>query len=380
MIVHHDKCPACLSNRTEQIAHYKNYPAILFPIEKEKRNRVATGNLQVFKCDTCGHLFLNDMNLDFNRRIYGVYYYLYPFKNLESMQRVYRDPFEKVFDFFYRGDQGSLLEIGCDNEQQMRKFVNSGVHCTAINPGATNSAIVEFIDGYYEDGTITGLFDYIVSRFNLEHIIDLDRYFENIAENLQEDGVALVQVPNVEMFLKINMLNVFAHEHPHYFCKTSFRSLIERTGYEILYLSEAIAPSLICAFRKTSAGGNPAKRLQTNESILKAIQLFLQQSAGKQVIFYGAGLTLSGILYSGQIDSKLLRNLKVIDDNPILHGRYMPNTCVRIESPIQCNVDKDTTILLTLNKIYYPTVINKLAQRDVHNIFGINDCGIYKVS
>lgn len=379
MNINHDKCPACLSRIIKQVEYYENVPAILFPIEDEKRDCVSTDNLYVFMCDSCHHLFLNDIDVDFNKRIYEVYYYLYPFKDLESMQQIYRDPFDKIFDFFYKGDHGELLEIGCDNTQQMSKFIDLKLHCTAINPGVTKSSKVEFIDGFYEENIITGTFDYIVSRFNLEHVIDLNRFLENIGSNLKQEGLAFVQVPNIEMFLNSNMLNVFAHEHPHYFCRMSMKSLLERKGFELLYMSDSDSPSLICVFKNNSKLLHLTKQLQNNTSTLKAIQLFLQQNAGKNIVLYGAGLVLSGILYSGHIDHVLLYNIKVIDDNPILHGRYMPNTCVRIDPPTECNVDKDTIILLTLSQLYYSKVISRFAQLDLIGVFGINNYGIYKI-
>ena len=81
-----NNCPACGSIDLEIFRTLNSFPAILFPIEKEKWNTVSASPIQSSVCNECGHIFLNQIDKLFSDNIYKNYYYLYPYKGLESMR------------------------------------------------------------------------------------------------------------------------------------------------------------------------------------------------------------------------------------------------------------------------------------------------------
>ena len=165
---------------------------------------MASAPLNATYCNSCEHIFLTDIDRDFNSKIYSEYYYLYPFSELEFMMEAYRKPFEKIFNYFshHEAPKKNLLEIGCSSEQQLDIFISKGYECTGISPGAESSENINLIDGFYESVKFESNFDYIVSRFNLEHIIDLNKFLKKVYKELRDDGLFFVQVPNVLSFLK----------------------------------------------------------------------------------------------------------------------------------------------------------------------------------
>lgn len=124
-------------------------------------------------------MFLTDLDPEFSENLYATYYNLYPFKALETLNAFYREPFNRLLPVFCPPGNLSLLEIGCDEVEQMRCFLDQGYRCTAINPGARECGDVRFIDGYYGSTPVSGDFDRIISRFNLEHIVDIDGFLSN---------------------------------------------------------------------------------------------------------------------------------------------------------------------------------------------------------
>ena len=374
MLFNYSTCPTCKSKEIEQFVYYEKFPAILFPVEVNRKNCVIENSLTAFKCNLCNHVFLNNIDLDFVKKIYALYYDIYPLGNLESMQDIYRIPFESVFDFFYK--QGtSLLEIGCGNEQQLQKFIDLGLDCTAINPSYSSFTKANFISGFYEDG-VEGTFDYILARFVLEHIVTLDKFLTQINYNLKDSGLAFLQVPNIEMYFKSNILNIFAHEHIQYFCRVSMKILLERNGFNVLYLNNTNSNGLICVIEKNNKSYNPEKSLQGNKELFREIYHFLDMNSNKDIIFYGAGLTLTGILYSSGID---IKKITIVDDNPVVHSRYMPNTEFKIVTFSECDVGENTIVLLTINPFYYDRVISYLTQFNLGGVFGIFNQGIRKI-
>jgi hypothetical protein len=376
MRINHTKCPVCSSSSIRQIAHCKNLPATLFPVNYNLKDGVETRHLIVFGCNKCSHMFSNYVDIGFNKRIYERYYHLYTQDNLESMHAIYREPFEKVFDLFYKGGE-CLLEIGCDNEIQLQKFIDLGLDCTAIAPVISDFNSVEFVYGFYEDG-ITGNFDYIIARFVLEHSLFIDKFFTQIYHNLKNSGLAFIQVPNEEFFLKSNILNIFAHEHANYFCRHSLEYAIERYGFKILYLSDSTLPHLICVFAKDEILYDFNRYLQINDFLLGQVLYFIQANYNKKVILYGSGLTLTKLLYNDISGVDGFENIELVDDNTLIHGRYMPNTNLQIKHIAECD-NKNSVVLLLMNPIYYPKVIDKLKHFE-DNVFGIINnrvCRVY---
>ena len=75
------------------------------------------------------------------------------------------------------------------------------------------------VDSFYERHMFEEKFDCIVSRFNLEHILDLNEFMEKIKTDLKPSCLLFIQVPNSQNFLSNGIINIFAHEHAHYFCE-----------------------------------------------------------------------------------------------------------------------------------------------------------------
>jgi len=356
-ILFFDACPACGSSEIVPFHSYTRFPAIIFPIEEYKRHDVDSLPLESFCCTSCGHIFLNRINTDFNCKLYHEYYYLYPFNELESMQQPYRQPFDRVASIYLQKGAATLLEIGCDNVSHMQSWLDLGFCCTAINPGAVNDKRVRFIDGFYGDIELKEQFDYVISRFNLEHILDFRKFFNALKRNLSPSGTAIIQVPNAEQFLASGVLSIFAHEHPHYFCQKSLLALIRRYGFEVLHISKRNEPSLICVFSYPGEQYEPRIYLHEITKNLGELEQILKSSP--ETVLYGAGLSVAGLIYSGNIDESALAKIKLIDDNPLLWGRFMPNTNIRVVSPEEVNFNEVSTIILMLSEQYHKNVLAK---------------------
>lgn len=373
------QCPACGSKEIESFRTIKEFPAILFPIEKDKCDTVRVVSIKSSTCNDCGHVFLDDLDKSLSDLIYQDYYYLYPFKGLESMQGIYREAFEKVASLYFSSKLSpSLLEIGCESVEQMKFFLDLNFTCTAINPGAKPDNNVEFINGFYGKDTIDNQFNYIVSRFSLEHIINCDMFFSELRKNISTDGIVIVQVPNIEYFLSIGVLNILAHEHPHYFCQKSLLAMIRRYGFEILHISKTDEPSLICAFTLQNIGVSfkPKQALDNASSVIRQIKELIR-STSSDVILYGAGLSLTALLYDGSFDEQLKNKVQIVDDNPVLSGRYMPNTTLEVIPSEEMKINADSTIILMLSEHYQQAILTRLLEKHKDNvIYGVDKGGL----
>lgn len=354
------ECPACGSDRLSQFLVYDLFPAVIFPVEIEKSRFVEEHSLSSKYCDVCNHIFLNHIDVSFNTTIYDKYYYLYPYENLDTMMDVYRIPFEKAVEQIVDLNKcRSLLEIGTDSALQLQYFIDKGISCTAINPKAKKHDRVTFIDGYYGHYLLDQKYDLIISRFNLEHIIDLQLYMSSIKQNSNENTVVLFQVPNVEFFINNGVLNVLAHEHPQYFNVLSIQHLLRRYGFSLLFCSTQDEPSIICAAKNSKIGNDyPSKYLQEINQLVEAVAVALRQYSGS-VVIYGAGLTLTSLLYSYRVLDDM-SNITIVDDNPLVHGKCMPGSDKVINSIKDVDMDNAKAVFVLLNKVYHAKVENNL--------------------
>ena len=382
MRLNYEICPCCKSKSISNLFETKCFPAILFPIEKEKSLSVHAEPLLVFSCVNCDHLFLNNINVEFNRNLYRDYYYLYPYSNLETMGAPYRIPFNNVFSLFSYAENSNkrLLEIGCSNIRQLDAFKDLGFVCTGISPGADKDYSSALIDGFYEDTEIEESYDVIVSRFNLEHIIDLNKFLRKVYEDLSEDGLFFIQVPNARSFLANGVINVFAHEHPHYFSRTSLKAILLNHGFDIECMKATDNDaSIIAVVRKSKKDILMAGQFAINMGYVDAINNIITDHPDADLYFYGAGLSLTGLLY---LDDRILMHqdrVHVVDDNELLHGRLMPNTDIQIRAPIfSLNRRKSRILFITLSHVYHQVIIEKIKSSDFDKIFILNKDGLRK--
>jgi hypothetical protein len=383
MIVSHLNCPACGSWNIRQVVDSTRYPAILFPIEKTKRARVAVDRLSVMGCNCCDHLFLGSIDTIFNSKIYSEYYYLYPYSDLESMEEPYRKPFEKVFRLASQSEtksSPSLLEIGCSSEQELSFFKNSGFKCTGISPGAVMEKGNSLIDGFYENTLFPTQFNCIVSRFNLEHIINVESFLSKVYTDLHDGGLFFVQVPNIKAFLNAGVLGVFAHEHPHYFSCKSLTTVLERSGLSIEILhGDSASPSIITVARKTKSCARAINRATHNLSYAETvIDMMLKEDS--RFAFYGAGLSLCTMLYTDKRLNKFSEKICVVDDNPILVGRYLPHTNIEIAPLTSITAPDQTVLFVFLNAVYHSRVLKNVCDYGFKRIYCLDQHGLRLMS
>lgn len=374
------KCPACGASDCGIMFQVEKFPAILFPVEHEKTQGMETRELSISECTSCRHMFIKNIDVDFNNRIYSHYYYLYPFSNLESMNDQYRIPFRAAFDFMTGkiGPGKKLLEIGCSDESQFSFFIEKGIACTGISPEAAPSDKVEMIDGFYEERDFKEKFDYVISRFNLEHIIDPEFYLSKIKREIKDGGLFFVQVPNVEYFLKSGLLNVFAHEHTQYFNPHSLETMLKRHGFEVVLMKGHQEPSLVFCARVPEAAVRPKTAFDGNQKRLSEIASIIDANKGKKIVVYGAGLSLTAMLYFSPVFKDRLKDMVLMDDNKLLWGKAMPLSESLIGPFNPDMIDQNTVVLLLLSQIYHHKVLPKLQETKAGAIYRLAEEGIVR--
>jgi hypothetical protein len=351
-------CPACLSAKNSIVKKIPDYPAIIFPVDEGLVESIDVKTLTIHRCSDCNHLFQKDIDLLFNEKIYTEYYKYYPYNEDEYFAEHYRLPFEKMFSsLFSDGEEKRLLEIGVSSGEQLKLFERFGFESKGITPQKIKDQ--KIIRSFYEDHNFNIKFDVVVSRFNMEHIIDLDVFLEKVSNDLCEGGFFVAQVPNAAHYMSENILNFYAHEHVHYFTMTSMSALLERHGFVIEAMRSYHNPSIIVAGRKTSEVQiSFDKYVKKSCAIADAVMSLFSQR--KRIILYGASLSLSELLYDKGLKEANASEIIIIDDNPVMENMSMPLFRCRIIPYEKSIIAHDDIILLLLNPMYHRIIVEKI--------------------
>ncbi len=353
---------------------YASFPTFLFPVGSNEAKRIIAADLRVYVCADCGHLFQSDVDLDLLAKIYGDYYRHYTGDTGETMLAPYRDPFDAVAKLVLRTrpwrSSPRLVEIGCSRVESLVPFADMGFDCTGVDPSplaATPHEKIRLIAGYYETSDIGGAVDVVISRFNLEHIVDLEAFMRKLVADLRDDGVLLVQIPNVEHYFRNRQPLFVAHEHIHYFSPRSLDSLLGRFGLRPLVFYASGQPSIIaCYSRDADPVSIQAPNLHPAVEPFKATAASRQARVlslverSKRIVLYGCGMSMFWMLPTLLDGTE--RSIRIVDDNPRVHGKLLPVFGLPVEPATPEVFAECDTVLLTLSPIYHARVRQRLAE------------------
>ena len=84
----------------------------------------------------------------------------------------------------------------------------------------------------------------------LEHLPDPNSTLRGIFNNLTDDAVGLVEVPNFDMILRNKLFSEFIGDHLFYFTKETLSSTLKQNGFEIIECNEVWHDYIISAIVK----------------------------------------------------------------------------------------------------------------------------------
>lgn len=254
-------------------------------------------------------------------------------------------------------DARSVLEIACNDGRFLDALTRAGVELVVgVEPSRQASAAAAAagftVHPCLFDGAAArriaqehGRFETVVARQLLEHIADLDGFFDAIEQVIEERGFVFFEIPAVREPVAMGDLSVLWEEHVNYFVPETIQALLERQGYEVV--AERIynrgGGTYLVVGRRTGRGRDPAHVWPSPARFLAEARAFAGRVAeyralmhdtlgraranGWTVVLYGAGhrgcTVVDGLGIGDLID-------QVIDDRPQVAGGYLPGTDLQI--------------------------------------------------
>ena len=330
-----DRCRACSALLPEDILiRFENMPksAQLFPVAESVINDTGV-SIILKECRCCGLVQAIGDPVPYYRDVIRASAVSTEMKEFREHQfRNWVDKYgllkKRVIEIG-RGD-GGYLEIakfsgadvcGLEHDQTaVKTAINNGLK---MNEGYVENNLTE-IKGAPYDG-------FFCLNF-LEHIPKPAEFLQGIANNLSDEGVGLVEVPNFDMMLDKSMYSEFIQDHLSYFTSETLVNLLCNNGFEVVSIKEIWYRYILSAEVK--------KRKKTNVDAMSERLIFLKQKVhsylescknrGIKVASWGAGhqalANLSLLNMADDIEY-------VIDSAKFKQNKLTPATHINIVAP-----------------------------------------------
>jgi SAM-dependent methyltransferase len=252
-----------------------------------------------------------------------------------------------------RQDPGRVIDVGCNDGNLMENLRRAGyAKVVGVEPNPVAAEIArnkgyEVYTSYLtqEQASLIagkcGVFDAVFLRHVVEHVSDLDDFFAGIRTLLRDDGLLVLELPEVEEGFSLGSPAILWEEHLNYFTAALAEHMLTRFGFRVCdrrsyvfgggsmaFVAHKRAVPVAC----TLSSPDPAPALDLLQRFAGGIErqktelrslVSAAKSAGYQVLVYGAAprscLLVSVSELADMIDF-------AVDDRKDIQHRLMPGT------------------------------------------------------
>jgi 2-polyprenyl-3-methyl-5-hydroxy-6-metoxy-1,4-benzoquinol methylase len=336
-------------------------------------------DLEVCQCDMCSLIQLNCAPVPYYREVIRS-------AAFSEEMGLFRDEQFKDFIETHRLEGKDILEVGCGKGEYMSLMDGHGanvygIEYSADSVGACREGNLNVNKGYIETASqdlgFNKKFDAFFILNFLEHLPNINEVLRGIANNLNEDAVGLVEVPNFDMILRNNLFSEFISDHLYYFTKDTLRMTLERNGFEIIECKEIWYDYIISAVVKKRTKTDVSHFRKHQETITKEIKEYISHYGSQNVAIYGAGHQALAIIALTNIKNDIKY---IVDDATFKQGKHSPATHIPIVSP--SNLVSDPVKAVIVMAASYSDEVARKVRKIVNTDIGISilrDHGIEKI-
>lgn len=376
----HGHCPVCGSGCVEEYLN-TNLTTFFFPLPEDLIHKSKKEPFKLDICQKCSFIFQVDVNMDLIALIYNDFYKHYNLDTSVEFQEVYRG---RTIDFMEeilkQENEASALDLGCGEGTYFPFFESLNYRCYGIEPSEKaviakeknpNATILHKYFETLEANEFNIKFDVILMNWVLEHISDIDPFFEKLDQYLKKGTKLIIQVPDIKYYIDNQLPLFYVHEHINYFTNETLTILLERKGFKIIGSKFGTSPALLICGEYT---GIPLIKEVNNSELFNRQKQFLLEnndlkakiskiiSENKKVVFYGMGL-LAFWIGENCLEKDDLRKVELVDDNIYYKGKLVPMFNKKLhEFPDGHNFD-DTLILICTSPVYHEKIKNAINQK-----------------
>jgi SAM-dependent methyltransferase len=314
-----------------------------FP-EKEMLAKDHAEDLAIHQCSGCGLVQLSRKPVAYYRKVIRASAYS------PAMGEFRRHQF---YDWITRFnlENTRVLEVGCGRGEYLTLLRQAGADASGIewSLGNLKACRAAGLTAHRAFPTRSGQ---ILSKtpfaafacFNfMEHWPDPIGSLAAICDNLQTDGIGLIEVPNFDMILDKALYSEFISDHLSYFTLDTLRFTLQMAGFEILETRTIWQDYILSAVIRKRQTLDISRLTSQQIRMQEQLKTFVANFPSRQVAVWGAGhQALAAIALAG-----IAPQIRyVIDSAPFKQGKFTPATHLPIVAPRQLNEDPVSAVII----------------------------------
>ncbi len=342
-------CCRCCKNSLPKlpVMTYGNMPgrAQNFPVFGELSGEKGV-DLALYQCPYCGLIQLSNDPVDYFRDVIRAV-------AVSEDMRQFRREYFKEFVTRFGLEKKRIIEIGAGCGEFVEVMKQSCCDVTGLEHRKESvesgrrqglsmiQGFIETFDTYIEGAPFDGFY---TMNF-LEHIPEPNSFLQGVGANLTEDGVGLVEVPNMDFFMKNHLFAEFMLDHLSYFTRDTLRILLEKNGFDVLDCRTVWKDYVISAFVKKKKSADFSEFIGCQERLTGEIRNFLERekAAGRKTAVWGAGHEALALLAMAKIGEEVEF---VADSAKFKQGKYTPASHIPVVSPERIREEGIDSVLI----------------------------------
>jgi len=340
------KCRVCNKTFFEApLIEYHNMPkAAQFLPDKDSLLTEKGVDLNVCQCSGCGLVQLSNEPVPYYKEVIRA-------AAVSQEMKDFRDNQFKTFIKKHSLKEKKVIEIGCGRGEYLSILKNTGAIVSGLeySEESVKQCIVNGLNvsqGFLEssDYMINGApFDGFFMLNFLEHLPEQNLVLSGIYNNLTDQAVGLLEVPNFNMILRKHLFSEFIGDHLFYFTKDTLTTTLNLNGFEVIDCSEIWNEYIISAVIRKRNRLN-IDDFQKHQANLKyELEKYLSCFRSKNVAIWGAGHQALAIISLIDLSGKIKY---VIDSAAFKQGKYTPATHIPIVSPDVLHSDPVEAVII----------------------------------
>jgi 2-polyprenyl-3-methyl-5-hydroxy-6-metoxy-1,4-benzoquinol methylase len=288
-------------------------------------------DLTIYQCSGCGLVQLSNEPVPYYREVIRAASFSEEVKDFRKTQ------FEKLIKKFELKNK-KVVEIGCGCGDFLSVLQEFEVKCYGLEYSQKSVARcikkgLKVFQGFIEnsnDKLKEAPFDFFYILNYLEHLPNPNSTIRGIYNNLTDNGMGLVEVPNFDMILRKNLFSEFIPDHLVYFTRESLITLLNNNGFEIIECNEERYEYVISVVVKKRKQFDISNFKKYQARVENDINIFIKQFGNRKVAIWGAGHQALAIISLMNLSDKIKY---VIDSATFKQNKYTPASHIKIVRP-----------------------------------------------
>ena len=177
----------------------------------------------------------------------------------------------------------------------------------------------------------------------LEHLPDQRATLRGIFNNLTDDGMGFVEVPNFDMIVRQKLFSEFPADHLFYFTRDTLSTTLSRNGFDIVECSEEWYGYIISAIVKKRPRLDLSQFRDTQTRLTAELSEYVHRFNEKRVAIWGAGHQAFALMSMMDVVHRIRY---VVDSATFKQGKYTPATHLPIVAPAALESDPVDAVIV----------------------------------